>query len=174
MTRFSLFDRIEIDRYIILHKGEFDLPTWIQWVSFALSVVGSISGIYALILNHQRTTITKRKEKERLEAKKKAKFSIERTKEMGSKRMQDKFILRNIGEAEARNVKVEFYNYDRMGDGSKRQVNLLMDEIPSTINAGHTIKALMIIAGNTAPPWEVVISWDDDFKEGNVIEITLN
>ncbi len=145
-----------------------------QWVSFALSLVGSISGIYALFLNHQRTTITKRKEKERLEAKKKAKFSIERTKEIGSKRMQDKFVLSNIGEAEARNVKVIFYNYDRHGDGSRRQIKILMDTIPSTINSGHTVKALMMIAGNTAPPWDIVITWDDDFQSEHKIETTLN
>jgi len=150
------------------------MPIWVQWISFALAVIGSISGIWALVLNQQRTTITKRKEKERLESKKKAKLSVERTKEMGSKRMQDKFILRNIGEAEARNVKVEFYNYDRRGDGSKKQINILLDEIPSTINAGHTVKTLMMIAGNTAPPYEIVITWDDDFKNGNVIETTLN
>lgn len=173
MTRCLLFDRIEIDRYIILHKGEFDLPTWIQWVSFALSVVGSISGIWALVLNHQRTAITKRKEKERLEAKKKAKFSIERTKEMGSKRLQDYFIIRNNGEAEARNVKLEFYNNDR--EGNKRQIDPLGGEkVPSTIIAGHKVKILMLIHMDNSPPYEVVITWDDDFKSGNVIETTLN
>ncbi|MEK4406673.1 hypothetical protein MKZ26_20115 [Sporosarcina sp. FSL K6-6792] len=150
------------------------MPTWIQWVSFGLAIVGSITGIWALVLNHQRTTILRRKEKERLESKKKAKFQVDRTKEMGSKRMQDKFIIRNIGEAEARNVIIEFYNYDRFGDGSKIKSNVLSDKIPSTILAGHTIKSLMIIAGNSSPPWEIVISWDDDFKEGNVIETTLN
>ncbi|MEG8975385.1 hypothetical protein U8Y98_01565 [Priestia megaterium] len=150
------------------------MPTWVQWISFVLSVVGSASGIYALILNHQRTTITKRKEKERLDSKKKAKFSIDRTKEMGSKRMQDKFVLSNTGEAEARNVKVEFYNYDRRGDGSKKQVNALMDAIPTTINSGHTVKALMMIAAHTAPPWDVVITWEDDFQNENKLETTLN
>jgi hypothetical protein len=154
--------------------GEFEMPTYIQWISFGLAVVGSITGLWALILNQQRTAILRRKEKERLEAKKKAKLKVYRTKEMGSKRMQDKFIVHNIGEAEARNVNVEFYNYDRFDDGSKRKTNVLMDKIPSTIPAGYEIKALMIIAGNSSPPWEIVISWDDDFREENTVETTLN
>lgn len=150
------------------------MPTWVQWVSFGMAAVGSIFGVWAFILNFQRTTIIKRKENERLEAKKKAKFSVDRTKEMGSKRMQDKFILQNVGESEARNVVVEFYNYDRRGDGSKRKINVLMDNVPLIINAGQTVKSLMMIAGNTAPPYEIVISWDDDFKNGNQIELTMN
>ncbi|MCQ6277318.1 hypothetical protein JMM81_20810 [Bacillus sp. V3B] len=150
------------------------MPTWVQWISFGLAIVGSMTGIWALVLNHQRTTIAKRKEKERLESKKKAKFSVDRIKEMGSKSMQDKFILQNVGEAEARNVQVEFYNYDRKGDGSKRKVNLLMDNVPSKINAGQTVKTLMMIAGSTAPPFEIVITWDDDFQDGNQFETTLN
>lgn len=150
------------------------MPTWVQWISFGMAAIGSIFGVWAFILNYQRTTIVKRKENERLEGKKKAKFSVDRSKEMGSKRMQDKFILENVGEAEARNVQVEFYNYDRRGDGSKRKINLLMDNVPPKINAGQTVKTLMMIHMDTAPPYEIAISWDDDFKSGNKIETTLN
>lgn len=150
------------------------LPIWVQWVTFALSVVGSISGIYALILNHQRTVITRRNESERLQAKKQANFKVDRTKEQGSKRLQDKFILENVGQAEARNVKVEFYNYDRKGDGSKRKIQPLGDKVPTRINAGQRSKLLMMIAGNTTLPYEIVITWDDDFKSGNKLETTLN
>ncbi|WEA43815.1 hypothetical protein [Priestia aryabhattai] len=148
------------------------MPTWVQWVSFALSIVGSISGIYALVLNHQRTTITKRKETERLEAKKKAKFSVDRTKEMGSTKMQHIFLLQNIGEAEARNVKVEFYNYDR--DGNKQEINPLADSIPSRINSGQTVKTLLLLFVDMAPPFEIVVTWEDDFQNENKLETTLN
>jgi hypothetical protein len=143
-----------------------------QWVSFVLSLVGSASGIYALILNHQRTTITKRKEKERLEAKKKAKFSVDRTQEMGSKRIQNIFSLQNIGEAEARNVKVKFYNYDR--DGNKQEINPLANSLPSKINSGQTVKTLLVLFVDMAPPFEIVVTWDDDFQNENKLETTLN
>ncbi len=139
-----------------------------------MAAIGSIFGVWAFILNFQRTAILKRKEKERLESKKKAKFSVDRTKEMGSNGMQDKFILQNIGEAEAKNVEVEFYNYDRKGDGSKRKLNLLMYNVPSKINAGQTTKTVMSITGVFAPPYEIVITWDDDFEVGNKIEYILN
>ncbi|MFE4522008.1 hypothetical protein ACFRCQ_07595 [Cytobacillus firmus] len=149
------------------------MPTWVQWVSFGLALLGSITGIWALVLNQQRTTIMKRKEKERLEAKKKAKFTVDRTKEMGSKKLQDKFVLQNIGEAEARNVEIEFYNYDR--DGNKHLIDPLAGgKIPSKINAGQTVKTLMAIYMGTAPPYEIVITWDDDYKNGNKLETTLN
>jgi hypothetical protein len=148
------------------------LPIWMQWVSFVLSLVGSASGIYALILNHQRTTITKRKEKERLEAKKKAKFSVDRTQEMGSKRIQNIFSLQNIGEAEARNVKVKFYNYDR--DGNKQEINPLANSLPSKINSGQTVKTLLVLFVDMAPPFEIVVTWDDDFQNENKLETTLN
>lgn len=150
------------------------MPTWVQWVSFSLAVIGSLSGLWALVLNHQRTSILKRKEKERLEAKKKAKFHIDRTKEMGSRRGQDKFIITNVGEAEVKNVNVEFYNYDRFGDGSKKKTNVLMNKIPSNIISGQSIKENMLLSKDSSPPWELVIHWDDDFKEGNSVEITLN
>lgn len=96
-------------------------------------------------------------------------------KEPESKRMKDMFVLHNSGQAEARNVEIEFHNYNRIGDGSKRKVNsVLADRVPSTINAGQKSRILMMIAANTASPWEVIVKWDDDFKEGNVIKTTLN
>ncbi|WP_225230575.1 hypothetical protein [Cytobacillus stercorigallinarum] len=150
------------------------LPVWTQWISLGLAILGSITGIWALVLNQQRTTITKRIEKERLEAKKKASFQVERTKQMGSKQMQDRLLLHNIGQAEARELKVEFYNYDRFNKGEKRKINPLIDRIPSKINAGQTVNILLSIAGNTAPPYEIIITWDDDFKKGNKLETTLN
>jgi|SRR5690625_205320 len=148
------------------------MPIWVQWVSFALAIVGSISGVYALILNHQRTSITKRKEKERLEAKKKANFIVERTKQMGSRRLQDHFLLHNNGQAEARNVKVEFYNYDREGKRKKADP-LGGDPVPSKINPQQTVNMLMILDAYNIPPFEIIITWDDDFKSGNKIETTL-
>jgi hypothetical protein len=48
-----------------------------------------------------------------------------------------------------------------------------MDNVPSKINAGQTVKTLMMIAGSTAPPFEIVITWDDDCKDGNKLEVTL-
>ncbi|MDE4086185.1 hypothetical protein PO902_14150 [Planococcus maritimus] len=149
------------------------MPIWVQWVSFLIAIVGASSGLYALFLNHQRTTIVVRAEKERLEKKNKAKFSISRIKAQGSKRLQDKFVLQNVGEAEARNIKVDFFNTNRLGDGSKRKISLLMEDVPSRMNAGQTNEFLMGIHGGTAPPWEIVITWDDDFKEGNILETTL-
>ncbi len=143
-----------------------------QWVSFVLSLVGSASGIYALVLNHQRTTITKRKEKERLEAKKKAKFSVDRTQEPGSKRMKDIFLLQNIGEAEARNVKVEFYKWDR--EGNKQEIKPLPESVPSKINSNQTVRNLMLLYADVALPFEIVVTWEDDFQNENKLETTLN
>ena len=149
------------------------MPLWVQWVSFALAIIGSASGLFALYLNHERTTIARRKENERLEAKKKAVFTVNRTKQVGSKRMQDRFLLNNNGQAEARNIEVHFYNYDWNKD--RREINPLGGEkVPSKINPGHTINMQMVIYKGTAPPYEIVITWDDDFQSGNRLETTLN
>lgn len=150
------------------------MPTWVQWVSFGMAAVGSIFGVWAFILNYQRTTIVKRREKERLESRKKARFSVDRMKEMGTKNMQDKFVLKNIGESEARNVEVEFFNYERRGEKLRQKINPLMDDIPEKINSDQMIKALMIITGSTAPPFEIIITWDDDFSDGNKIDLIIN
>lgn len=149
------------------------MPTWVQWVSFGLACIGSIFGVWAFILNYQRTAIIKRNEKERLEKKKKAKFSIDRIKEMGSKQMQDKFVISNIGEADARNVEVKFLNTDR-GSTEKKEVNPLNENVPSKIVAGQTVKVLMSIYMGNTPPYDVIITWDDDFEAGNKIEFILN
>lgn len=145
------------------------MPIWVQWVSFALAVVGSISGLYALYLNHERTSIARRQEDERLEAKKKATFNVERKKEAGSKRMQDRFLLHNNGQAEARNVDVRFYAYDSKGN-RKRIDPLGGGKVAKNINAGHTVNKLMV----TAQTLEIEITWDDDFKNGNKLDTTLN
>ncbi|WP_400244979.1 hypothetical protein AB3U99_01235 [Niallia sp. JL1B1071] len=150
------------------------MPVWTQWISLGLAILGSITGIWALVLNQQRTTITKRVEKERLEAKKKAIFQVERTKQMGSRQMQDRFLLHNIGQSEARAVQVEFYNYNRFNKGEKRKINPIIDKIPSKINGGQTVNILLSIAGNTTLPYEIIITWDDNFKNGNKLETTLN
>ncbi|PRS16535.1 hypothetical protein C6W27_09035 [Bacillus paralicheniformis] len=150
------------------------MPNWVQWISFGLSIIGSVFGVWAFILNYQRTAIIKRKEKERLDDKKKASFTIDRTQDIGRRNMLDKFVLHNNGQAEARNVQVEIYNYDRKGDGSKRKIQPLQEKVPTKINANQEVRILISIAGNTALPWEVVVTWDDDYQEGNKIEATLN
>lgn len=149
------------------------MPVWVQWVSFVLAVVGSLSGLIALYLNFQRTTITKRIEKERLETKKKAKFRMDRAKEMLGRGMQDYFHLRNFGENEARNVKVKFYKENKDKD-DRREVFPLYSEIPSAINSGQTAKAILVLQGGRNVPFEVVITWEDDFKSENELKEILN
>jgi len=150
------------------------LPIWTQWISLVLAIVGSITGVWALVLNQQRTNRTKRQETERLEAKKKASFQVERIKEMGSKRMQDKFVLSNMGEATAKNVEVKFFNDNLLSGMKKQSIQPLMDRIPTTINSKQEIKCQLLIANNTTLPYEIIITWDDDFKENNKLKTTLN
>lgn len=150
------------------------MPIWAQWVSFTIAIIGAISGLYALWLNYKRTKIQINREKERLENKKKAIFKISRTKQQGSKSMQDRFLLANIGEAAAYNVSIEFHSWNRMKT-EKRKVNpILFNEIPENINAGQELNLLMIISKDTSPPFEVKIYWDDDNKQGNEKTEILN
>jgi hypothetical protein len=149
------------------------MPVWIQWVTFSLAIISLLMSSYALKLNHDRTSIIKRKEKERLEKRKKAKFSIERTKQMGSKRLQDIFVLTNEGESEARNVNVTLFNKDR-DNGETKECKVLMDRVPELILSGQAVKVLMAIHGGTAGPWEVVIKWDDDFEDNREHRVILN
>ncbi|MGP4073978.1 hypothetical protein ACTWQB_15730 [Piscibacillus sp. B03] len=149
------------------------MPIWVQWVSFAFAVVGFCSGLYALYLNHERTTIVRRQEKERLEEKKKAKFKVDTGEKMGSKRIQKRFLLTNVGQAEARNVQVEFYNYDR--EKNRKKCDPLAGEsVPSTINSGQTVDMLLVADMLNAPPYDIVITWEDDNKSDNIINTTLN
>jgi hypothetical protein len=156
--------------------GLITMPIWVQWVSLALAVVGSITGIYALILNHQRTTIIKRKEKERLEAKKKAKLIIQQTSDMSEKKIRRNFIvIRNDGQADARNVSLQFYKVNDQSGKRQRIVPLLGEIIPSRIAETQELKVQYFYTKDKVPlPWELEITWDDDFNSGNKIETTIN
>ncbi|NAP00116.1 hypothetical protein FRY77_29480 [Halomonas sp. MG34] len=149
------------------------MPVWVQWVSFGIAVIGAISGLYALWLNHKRTKITLNHEKERQEEKKKASFKISITKQPGRTRMQDKFILTNTGQAIANNVSVEFYS-DRRGTDGKQKVNPLIAEVPKTINPGQEVNIIMLLHAGAMPPFEVRIYWDDEFEQGNIKTEILN
>lgn len=143
------------------------LPTWVQWFSFILSIIGSFSGIYALFLNHQRTTIAKRKENERLEEKKKAKIRLEKTKQMGSQKMKDVLIIKNEGKAAAEQLYIRWEN--KYGE-----INPLVGKMPVKIDGGDSITFNMMIYAGTAPPYKVRVTWDDESQEGNVYETTIN
>lgn len=149
------------------------MPVWVQWVSFALAVVGSLSGLFALYLNFQRTTITKRVERERLEAKKKAKFRIEHGREVFGSGQEKVFYLHNFGENDAKNVVVKFYKEDE-NRVIKREVSPLYSKIPETINSGQKVKSVMGVDGKMNFPFTVVITWDDDFTNENELEEILS
>lgn len=144
------------------------MPVWVQWISFSLAIVGSISGIYALYLNYQRTVIVKRKENERLESKKKAKFKIERVLERDGKGSHSVLYLQNFGESGAKNVKVKFYK------GNDQEVFPLYSPLPTTINAGQKARAVLGLHKSVNVPFEVLITWDDDYKVENELKETLS
>ncbi|MQR86401.1 hypothetical protein GFV16_10800 [Bacillus megaterium] len=151
------------------------MPTWVQWVSFILSLVGSISGVYALVLNHQRTTITKRQEKERIDSKKKAKFSVELISEVDEILTMRRFlILKNNGQADARNVKVKVDFYHRPPNVSDEEVQILRGYIPQKINADQIIKSALELRLDILPPFLINVTWEDDFQNENTFETTLS
>jgi hypothetical protein len=141
------------------------MPTWIQYISFALAVIGSFAGIYALILNHQRTTIVKQNEKERLESMKKAIIRVERTKEKTGKVPDDLLILRNTGQAVAKNISVRASN--------NVNVNDVFNPFPKQIYSGDSKAVEFFIYGDTPIPFDLIITWDDDFQKNNTYELTI-
>ncbi|QHT45571.1 hypothetical protein M662_03260 [Bacillus sp. SB49] len=157
------------------------MPVWMQVISFILSIVGTVFGGYALVLNHQRTKITKTKENERLTNKRKASFAISRDKEIRVKRDRDVFILKNTGEAEARNLTISFYIHSEKGksinsstpENEKTLVNVLLHKIPDKINSNQVTKTTMIMHAGQAPPFEVVLKWEDDHSSKNELKEIL-
>ncbi|WP_309089928.1 hypothetical protein [Domibacillus sp.] len=76
-------------------------------------------------------------------------------------------MVKNEGKATAKNVTITWKN-------RKGEVNPLFDRVPITIGGGDTSKVAIGIHSGTAPPWEVVITWDDENQTNNVYEIHMN
>lgn len=143
------------------------LVTNMDKIAIILSLTSFVMSGYALYLNRQRTAITVRNDKEQQIEKKKAKIRIERVKEQGLKRLNDILLVKNEGKATATNIEIKWRN--RNGE-----VNPVFDKVPSTIVGGDTAKCSMGIHNGTAPPWEVIITWDDENQTNNVYEIHMN
>lgn len=142
------------------------MPTWIQWVTFALGLIGSVSGLYALYLNHERTKIAKRKEKERLESKKKANLIIRREKVMGSTKLKDVLVISNNGSATAENITLRFITTNPRMKGTE-VFPLYNEEIPTSLRTGEERQMNLLIHGGCPVPFEVTVTWSDDYKSDN-------
>jgi hypothetical protein len=122
---------------------------------------------YALYLNWRRTSITIREDKEKQLEKKKEKIRVERTKQMGGTKLKDVLVIKNKGKAPAKNISIRFEN--RQGE-----TNPIFSEVPSTLSGGDSVSVDMIIHKGTAPPYNVTITWDDEYKIGNIYETLVN
>jgi len=136
-------------------------------IAIILSLISFVFSGVALFFNYQRTTIAVKENKEKQVEKKKAKIRIERTKQMGSKKMKDVLIIRNEGKATAENISIRWEN--RHGE-----INPLIGQVPTTLGGGDSINVSMIIHAGTAPPYNVKITWDDEIQKENIYEITIN
>src|SRR5699024_12637566 len=93
---------------------------------------------------------------------------------MGSKRMQDKFVLSNMGEATAKNVEVKFFNDNLLSGMKKQSIKPLMDRIPTKINSKKEIKCKLLINNNTQMPNEFIITCVNYYKMNYNIKNTIN
>ncbi|WP_419872768.1 hypothetical protein [Candidatus Pristimantibacillus sp. PTI5] len=145
--------------------------TWLvenkENIAIIISLASFIISVFALLLNFQRTRIAVREDKDKQNQKKKANLKLDRTKEPGSKRLNDVLIITNDGKGKATNISLTFVNRDG-------QINPLFGELPTVLQGESSVKIGMTIHGGTAPPWDITVSWDDDFELGNNYTTKMN
>jgi hypothetical protein len=136
-------------------------------IAIILSLASFVMSGIALFFNYQRTSIAVKENKAKQLEKKKAKIRIERTKVMGSKQLKDVLIIRNEGKATAENILIRLEN-------KNGEVNPLYGAVPTTLGGGDSVKIDMYMDFETAPPYNVTITWDDENQKGNIYKTIIN
>lgn len=128
-------------------------------IPLIFSSVSLFISVIALLISFKRYRIAAVVEKDRKEEKKKAKLRPELIKEMGSKRMKDVLRIVNEGKADAREINITINDIN-----IKEFPHAHIEEMPiKSIGAGSDFKILLIIFDNVRFPWEIKITWKDDF-----------
>jgi hypothetical protein len=138
-------------------------------VALVFSIVSLLFSAIALFLSYKRTSIASKVEKDRQNDKKKAKLLPIITKEMGSQRLKDVLIIKNEGKSEARDIEIEINGLKLNQFPHIRSDN----EVISRIGAGSEFKFLLIIYDQVQFPWDIKITWNDDYKTNVTYETTI-
>lgn len=138
-------------------------------MSLIFSSTSLLLSVIALWISFKRYNIAAVVEKDRKEDKKKAKLRPEIIKEMGSKRMKDVLRIVNEGKAEAREINISIN-----GQEISKFPHAYVDQMPiKSIGSGSEYKILLAIHDQTNFPWEVEISWKDDYAENRTYKTTV-
>lgn len=141
------------------------MPEWIQWITFGLSVMGSLFGVWSFVLNRKNIKINLQKEKERLADKKKANMRININMDYSSKPI---LIISNEGIASANNIKVNFKNK------KSGEIHPYIGNIPNSIPGKNKIKLGLILHNGTSLPWDVDLTWDDEHEIGRTYSTIIS
>ena len=84
-------------------------------------------------------------------------------------RNSERLYIVNSGQAEARNIRVEL-DAKPLAEHPAAVSN---DHMPRAVGANNDISCFLAIRSGITPPFDVKITWDDDYAEGRSYSTTL-